>query len=57
MGGFYIAFPQGTNPSYPVTGHTRISVATTTTVYLVGSSVWSANAPTFYCEMTARRRR
>jgi len=53
--GSWYVFPQGTNPVYTFSGTTRVSLASTTTVYLVGVNQWSANAPSFYCQMTARR--
>lgn len=57
IGGWYIAVPLGSNASYPLSGHTRLSLSTTTTVYLVGEASWTGTAPNFYCQMTARRRR
>ena len=54
MGQFYNAF-SAISESYSVTGILRISLSTTTTVYLTGSATYSGTTPSFYCQMTARR--
>jgi hypothetical protein len=55
-GQFFIAFAAAANP-YTITqvGELRVSLATTTTIYLTGSATYTGTAPTYYCQMTARR--
>jgi hypothetical protein len=54
---WYWIFAGVNGASYDGKCYTRLSLSTTTTVYLVGTSTWTTTAPTFYCQLNARRAR